>query len=117
MTTIDETVRQHKFILDECEIPTAWYNLVADLPSPPPPASTRARWSRPAPTTSRRSSRWASSCRRSATSAASTSPEGCSTSTGCGGPTPAVSAPTGLEKALGTPAHIYYKYEGVSPAG
>src|SRR4030066_423560 len=22
-----------------------------------------------------------------------------------------------LEKALGTPAHIYYKYEGVSPAG
>src|SRR4029079_12848924 len=22
-----------------------------------------------------------------------------------------------LERALGTPAHIYYKYEGVSPAG
>ena len=38
MTTIDETVRQHKFILDESEMPTAWYNIVPDLPSPPPPA-------------------------------------------------------------------------------
>ncbi|MCB0861600.1 MAG: TrpB-like pyridoxal phosphate-dependent enzyme [Solirubrobacterales bacterium] len=31
-------------------------------------------------------------------------------------PTPLIRA-TRLEKALGTPAHIYYKYEGVSPAG
>jgi tryptophan synthase beta chain len=31
-------------------------------------------------------------------------------------PTPLIRA-TGLEKALETPAHIYYKYEGVSPAG
>lgn len=31
-------------------------------------------------------------------------------------PTPLVRA-TGLEKALDTPAHIYYKYEGVSPSG
>ena len=35
---MDETVRQHKFILDESEMPTAWYNIVPDLPSPPPPA-------------------------------------------------------------------------------
>ena len=38
MTSIDETVRRHKFILDESEMPTAWYNIVPDLPSPPPPA-------------------------------------------------------------------------------
>ena len=25
-----------KFTLDESRIPTSWYNLVADLPSPPP---------------------------------------------------------------------------------
>ncbi|MEV4892661.1 TrpB-like pyridoxal phosphate-dependent enzyme [Nonomuraea sp. NPDC055795] len=31
-------------------------------------------------------------------------------------PTPLIRAHR-LEKALGTPAHIYYKYEGVSPAG
>lgn len=31
-------------------------------------------------------------------------------------PTPLLRA-TRLEKALGTPAHIYYKYEGVSPSG
>jgi len=27
-----------KFVLDEERIPRAWYNIVADLPSPPPPA-------------------------------------------------------------------------------
>ena len=32
-------------------------------------------------------------------------------------PDAAVSAPRRLEQALGTPARIYYKYEGVSPAG
>jgi tryptophan synthase beta chain len=31
-------------------------------------------------------------------------------------PTPLLRARR-LEKALGTPAHIYYKYEGASPAG
>ena len=35
---IDETVHQHKILLEESEMPTAWYNIVPDLPSPPPPA-------------------------------------------------------------------------------
>src|SRR3974390_232270 len=35
---MDESVRQHKFVLEESEMPTTWYNLVPDLPSPPPPA-------------------------------------------------------------------------------
>ena len=26
-----------KFVLDESRLPDAWYNLAADLPSPPPP--------------------------------------------------------------------------------
>ncbi len=25
------------FLLDESEMPTHWYNIVADLPTPPPP--------------------------------------------------------------------------------
>ena len=28
---------RHKFLLDEDEMPTRWYNIVADLPTPPPP--------------------------------------------------------------------------------
>ena len=26
-----------KILLDESEMPTQWYNIVADLPEPPPP--------------------------------------------------------------------------------
>ena len=26
-----------KILLDESELPTAWYNIVPDLPTPPPP--------------------------------------------------------------------------------
>ena len=29
--------RQTKFVLDESRIPRAWYNIAADLPTPPPP--------------------------------------------------------------------------------
>ena len=35
---MDDTVRRHKYELGEDEMPTRWYNLVPDLPSPPPPA-------------------------------------------------------------------------------
>ena len=28
----------HKILLDESEMPTQWYNILADLPEPPPPA-------------------------------------------------------------------------------
>lgn len=31
-------MERNKILLDESEMPTAWYNLVPDLPSPPPPA-------------------------------------------------------------------------------
>ena len=29
--------RQHKIVLDESELPTRWYNVLHDLPTPPPP--------------------------------------------------------------------------------
>jgi tryptophan synthase beta chain len=28
---------QYRYVLPESELPTQWYNLVPDLPSPPPP--------------------------------------------------------------------------------
>src|SRR5487761_1985899 len=38
LTLPDMTSRaDHKILLDESEMPTQWYNLIADLPTPPPP--------------------------------------------------------------------------------
>ena len=34
---IDETVRRHKYELSEDQMPTRWYNILHDLPTPPPP--------------------------------------------------------------------------------
>jgi tryptophan synthase beta chain len=28
---------QHKYLLDESDMPTRWYNIIPDLPAPPPP--------------------------------------------------------------------------------
>ncbi len=30
-------VRRHKILLDEDELPRRWYNVLPDLPTPPPP--------------------------------------------------------------------------------
>ncbi len=106
---------QVKILLDESEIPKHWYNIVADMPNPPAPPLgpdgqpispqalaaifpeaiieqevARERWI-PIPEPVREIYRqWR--------------------------PTPMFRA-LRLEAALGTPARIYYKYEGVSPAG
>ncbi|MSY17491.1 MAG: TrpB-like pyridoxal-phosphate dependent enzyme, partial [Actinobacteria bacterium] len=34
---MDDTVRQHKYTLTEDQMPTTWYNIIPDLPVPPPP--------------------------------------------------------------------------------
>ena len=34
---MDDTVRQHKYTLTEDQMPTTWYNIMPDLPVPPPP--------------------------------------------------------------------------------
>jgi tryptophan synthase beta chain len=105
-----------KFVLDEDHIPRAFYNIAADLPEPPPPplhpgtgqpigpqdlaplfpmelikqvVSTDREIEIPAPV------RQAYALYR---------------------PSPLYRAHR-LEQALQTPAHIYYKYEGVSPPG
>ncbi|MEJ2645539.1 MAG: TrpB-like pyridoxal phosphate-dependent enzyme [Gammaproteobacteria bacterium] len=106
---------QTKILLDESEIPTHWYNVIADMPTPPSPPLgpdgkpvgpdalaaifpdaliaqevSGERWI-PIPEEVREIYRlWR--------------------------PSPLFRAHR-LEQALGTPAKIYYKYEGVSPAG
>ena len=32
---MDDTVRQHKYLLTEDQIPTTWYNIIPDLPVAP----------------------------------------------------------------------------------
>ena len=51
-------IKQHKILLTEDEMPSSWYNVLHDLPSPPPPVlhpGTGQPWD---PTTSRGCSRW-----------------------------------------------------------
>ena len=108
--------RRTKVLLDERDIPTAWYNIQADLKTPAPPVLhpgtkqpigpqdlaplfpmelikqevSQERWV-PIPDAVRDVYRlWR--------------------------PSPLYRARR-LEQALDTPAHVYYKYEGVSPAG
>jgi tryptophan synthase beta chain len=105
-----------KFLLNENDIPTAWYNIVADMVNKPlPPLNpvtkqplnpedlepifvqeligqelSQERWIEIPDEVRELYKIWR--------------------------PTPLVRA-TGLEKALDTPAHIYFKNEGVSPVG
>ncbi len=105
-----------KALLSDDEIPTHWYNIVADLPSPPPPhlhpatreplvpddllplfpmaiieqEATTERWVEIPPAVREIYQLWR--------------------------PSPCYRA-LRLEQALGTTARIYYKYEGASPVG
>ncbi|MEY1661010.1 TrpB-like pyridoxal phosphate-dependent enzyme [Isoalcanivorax beigongshangi] len=105
----------HKILLSEAEIPTHWYNVIPDMPNPPapylgpdgqpvtpealsaifPPAiieqeMTQERWIKIPDPVREILRQWR--------------------------PAPMFRA-LQLEKMLGTPAKIYYKYEGVSAAG
>ncbi len=101
--------------LDESEIPTHWYNVVADMPNPPAPplgpdgkpvAPEKMMEIFPAALLEQEMSaeRWIAI------------PEEVRDIYRLWRPSPLCRA-TRLEKALGTPAKIFYKYEGVSPAG
>src|SRR2546422_9435497 len=105
-----------KIVLADKDIPTKWYNIMADFKTPPPPALhpgtgqpigpadlaplfpmelikqevTQARWIEIPDEVREVYKLWR--------------------------PSPLFRVRR-LEKALGTPARIYYKYEGVSPAG
>lgn len=108
-------MQQTKILLDESEIPTHWYNVVADMPNPPAPPlgpdgqpigpemmqaifpdniieqeMSAQRWIEIPAEVRQALTMWR--------------------------PAPLFRAHR-LEAALGTPAKIFYKYEGVSPAG
>ena len=106
-----------KFLLQEKEIPEAWYNVVAEMPNKPRPMLNPAT-KQPLkaedlfPLFSEEAS-------RQEMNTADTwieIPEEVRDMYKIWRPTPLVRA-RGLEKALDTPAHIYFKNESVSPVG
>ena len=104
-----------KILLPESAIPTHWYNVVADMPNPPAPplgpdgqpldpSALGAIFPRGIIEQETATDRWIPI------------PEPVREALALWRPSPLYRAHR-LEAALGTPARIYYKYEGVSPAG
>jgi len=108
----DET----KISLSEQEIPTSWYNIQADMPNLPEPPISPATL-KPA-TPQELGAIFPMELLKQEMSAERyiEIPEEVRRIYQLWRPTPLYRARR-LEKALDTPAHIYYKYEGTSPAG
>jgi tryptophan synthase beta chain len=105
-----------KFVLDEREIPTHWVNLMADLPGDaPPPLDPRSK--QPAePATLSPIFAMGLILQEVSREPNIEIPEQVRDIYKLWRPTPLFRAHR-LERALDTPAHIYYKYEGGSAAG
>lgn len=110
-------MKQKKFILPENEIPTQWYNIMADMPVKPMPMLNPQ--TRQPVTVEDLSSLFSEECSRqelNQTDRWIDIPEEVRERYANYRCTPLVRA-YGLESALGTPAHIYFKNESVSPIG
>ena len=105
-----------KFILDESDMPTAWYNVVPDLPAPPPPPLHPGTGEPVGPDDLAPLFPQALIAQEVSTERYIPIPDEVQEVYRLWRPSPLYRAHR-LEKALGTPARIYYKYEGVSPVG
>jgi tryptophan synthase beta chain len=105
-----------KYVLDESRLPEAWYNLAADLPEPPPPVLHPGTGEPVGPDDLAPLFPMQIIMQEVATDRFIAIPEEVRSVYRQWRPTPLFRARR-LEAALDTPARIYYKYEGVSPAG
>ncbi|RSN56347.1 TrpB-like pyridoxal phosphate-dependent enzyme [Amycolatopsis sp. WAC 04182] len=105
-----------KYILDEADMPTRWYNVVPDLPEPPPPPLHPGTREPVGPDDLAPLFPQALIAQEVSTERYIDIPEEVLDVYRLWRPSPLFRARR-LEKALGTPARIYYKYEGVSPVG
>ncbi|HEX6586497.1 MAG TPA: TrpB-like pyridoxal phosphate-dependent enzyme [Solirubrobacterales bacterium] len=106
-----------KFQLAEEEIPTHWVNLLADLPGEPPPPPLSPQTGEPAGPEDLAAIFPMGLIEQEVSAEAEIEiPEEVREIYRLWRPTPLLRARR-LERELDTPAHIYYKYEGVSPAG
>ncbi len=104
-----------RFVLDQSQIPTHWYNVVADMPSPPvPPLGPDGK---PVPL-EKMAAIFPMALLEQEMSAERwiPIPQPVREIYRLWRPSPLIRAKR-LEEMLGTPARIYYKNEGVSPAG
>ena len=109
--------RQKRFFLTEDQIPTQWYNIQADMPNKPLPMLDPV--TRQPVTLDQLSQIFCTECSKqelNMTDRWIDIPEEVREMYTYYRSTPLVRA-YGLEKALGTPAHIYFKNESVSPVG
>src|SRR5262245_47872979 len=105
-----------KYVLEEERIPRAWYNLLADLPSPPPPPLHPGTLQPIGPDDLGPLFPQAIIAQEVSSAREIEIPEPVRRIYRQWRPSPLYRARR-LEQALDTPARIYYKYEGVSPAG
>jgi tryptophan synthase beta chain len=109
-------VAQHKVLLDESEMPTQWYNIIPDLPTPPPPPLHPATKQPVGPEDLAPLFPPALIEQEVTTERYIDIPAEVLDVYKLWRPSPLYRAHR-LEKAIGTTSRIYYKYEGVSPAG
>ena len=107
---------QVKFVLDETQIPKTWYNLAADLPKPLPPVLHPGTKQPVGPGDLEPLFPMALILQEVSAERTIDIPEPIRDVYRLWRPTPLIRARR-LEQALQTPAKIYFKYEGVSPAG
>jgi len=105
-----------KFNLDENEIPKSWYNIVSDLPEPPAPVIHPGTGQPVGPDDLAPLFTMAAIMQEVSAERQIDIPEPVRDIYRQWRPSPLHRAYR-LEAALDTPARIYYKYEGVSPAG
>ena len=106
--------RQTKFVLDESRIPRAWYNIAADLPVPPSPPLHPGTGQPIGPDDLAPLFPMALIGQEVSAEREIEIPEPVRDAYRLYRPSPLYRAHR-LERALDTPAHIYYKYEGVQP--
>jgi tryptophan synthase beta chain len=107
---------RHKIQLDESQLPEAWYNINADLPVPPQPVLHPGTKEPVTPEFLSVLFPMSLILQEVSTDRWIEIPEPVREIYRLWRPTPMYRA-LRLEQALDTPAHIYYKYEGVSPVG
>ena len=105
-----------KIILPEAELPTHWYNIVPDLPTPPPPVLHPGTHEPIGPDDLAPLFPMDVILQEVSTDSYIEIPEEIREIYRMWRPSPLYRA-HGLEKLIGGPARIYYKYEGVSPVG
>ncbi len=110
------TLESTKFLLPEDRIPRSYYNIAADLPVPPPPVLHPGTGKPIGPDDLAPLFPMALIGQEVSAERDIEIPDPVRQAYALYRPSPLFRARR-LEAALGTPAHIYYKYEGVSPAG